>query len=759
METNFQQMLQIAADALSLKYSLDHAVLYWHTPENNLETIATVHLKSEEIDPTPPYAISESLMSAIRKPLLISKSDTDSPRLQIIIPLLDKNKKLGVMAFWGIPDDEFIKEADRRFLDMIGLISLRVITGLQQGTFSAEGTSVPTDQPAETQAEVDDPIEFVKVGDMEDEGGTDPFPAVSPDLELREELAEFEEEEEETAGDPELFDDAELEGLRELEEEFNGRPIELDTRLILDVTGTGFLAFDSKGNINADSPLVDPRFFKQPLEGKPALELLFEWGNPSNDDSASFDRNPKYPMIEELMQSVFSRVTDIDVLKELLPREIEVEDKCYCITYYYIKSSQMVEADNILAVFRDITREKELKASYTTEIERSNMVVKVALDVDGYYQYRRSTEKIFETIQQELEKQTPEINLELILHNIQAIQGGAELYEINEVTLLSEELINFLENKIVTYSSITREENEQLKTRINLLKDRFDFLQKHYLDYLISDEQILDKAVYRNTKSKIFKTRDRIIDDVLRKSMEELETTFEKNYKPFTRLKRLEEITQKRLNRIKGFIRHQIVEEGVKEITEIMSDLRKQPIGLMLKRYAIIAVNLGERMNKRVEVDIKGADIEVPFHTLENLFTSLTFVIRNSVEHGLESMEERIALNKSLEGNISIEAALENNILQITVADDGRGIDVDTIKQAAVKNRVIPEEEAADISDERVLQLMFTRGFSTKKDSAGTFGRGVGLSAVGAAIEELNAEVSVRTRLKQGTTIRVEIPL
>jgi len=241
--------------------------------------------------------------------------------------------------------------------------------------------------------------------------------------------------------------------------------------------------------------------------------------------------------------------------------------------------------------------------------------------------------------------------------------------------------------------------------------------------------------------------------------MDELEITFEKNYKPFTRLKSLEDITQKRLDRIKEHIRTQVTEPGIQDVFRIMSELRMQPIGLMLKRYAIIAVNLGERLKKRVEVEIKGADIEVPFHKLEPVFTGLTFVIRNCVEHGLETMEERIALNKPLEGNISIEANLEDNQLHMRISDDGRGIDVDNIRQAAITNRVITEEEADTASDNQILKLMFSKGFSTKIDSAGTFGRGVGLNAVGSAISELEGDVRVSTRLKQGTAIEVVIPL
>lgn len=766
MEHNYQQILRIAADALSLKYSIDHAVLYWQNSQNALVSKASETLNPGDSAGSQLYSISESLMSAIRKPLVISKSDSGRSRLQIIIPLIDNNQKLGVLAFWGKANGEFTKETDRRFLDMIGLISLRVLTGLQSGSLTSETIKAPIVEeeqaapPPEAPLgeEDDDTIEFIEIGrEVEDDDALD-----LPE-ELEEEPLGLEESVEDST--PEV--ETEPIVLQEVQEVKEATPdsatsvkaYSKEFALLLQITGVGFLIFNKDGKIITESPLVDPGFFGVELPNTTAFNILFEWGTPSNKDSASFDVKPKYAMILELMTTVFSRVTDIDVLKELFPKEIVNKNRHYSLDYHYMKSSESMEEDAILAVFTDVSKEKELTDKYNTEKDRTNTIIKVALDVDGYHQYRLSTEQIFNQIDQDLSQATVEIKLEPILHHIQAIQGGAEIYEINEVTLIAEEILAILEKKIAAFEPLEDNELSELNTHIGRLKSCFQNLQKKYLDNLISDEQILDKAIYRNTKTKILQTTDKIIEDVLKKRMEDLESTFEKNYLPFTRLKSLEEITTKRLDRIKNYIRDQIVKEGTDEIIGIMSDLRKQPIGLMLKRYAIIAVNLGERLNKRVEVAIKGAEIEVPFHSLENLFTSLIFVIRNCVEHGLETLEERIALNKSLEGNISIEADIENEILKITIKDDGRGIDVEKIKQAAINKGVITEQEATKANHNRILRLMFSRGFSTKKDSQGTFGRGVGLNAVGTAIEELGGDVRVKTKLKVGTTIEVEIPL
>ncbi|MBU3916098.1 hypothetical protein KKA14_11235, partial [bacterium] len=336
---------------------------------------------------------------------------------------------------------------------------------------------------------------------------------------------------------------------------------------------------------------------------------------------------------------------------------------------------------------------------------------------------------------------------------------GAEIYEMNEITILSDSIVIELENILNADTLISEEEFKMLVQDLFELEDTFHHLQIHYLNNLVSDEQILDKTIYRVTKSKIEQIEREISENIIQKKMKTLENVFEKNYLPFTRLKTLEEITEKRLNSIKAHIKKNVVDSSLKEIVDLMASLRKQPVGLVLKRYAIIAVNLGERQKKRVEVELKGAEIEVPLHSLENLFTSLTYIIRNAVEHGLEPLNERMDSDKTLEGKISIEVSLEEGELKIIIADDGRGIDVDKIKQSALKKGVITEKEANSADDNEILRLLFKKGFSTKKDVGGTFGRGVGLSTVGSVVAELNGTIFVQTKPGKGSTFEISLPL
>lgn len=748
MDKSFQTVLKIASDALSLRFFVRYSVLYWKNEEGQFEENVSLYLQNsgQELDASR-FKFSESLIGAVRKPLIILKKGESADQLQgsaehlkpffqIIIPLNDGGNINGVIGIWADADSKPVSAADRQLLDIVGMMLHRFLHTIVEGAFSRAGMGFPEEAPMvetgiETRPDEDD------VGPVE--------------------IAEFEQS---TSAADEPLEVAAASSKRSSSQNKQEQPaVNEEFGLFLKYSGLGFLIFDRDCRIEHEHPLFTRRFFDFPYTEKSALELLFEWGEPSNVESASFEKYPDFEMIRELMTTVFERVTDIDVLTELLPVEMVIGESTCRLDYYYLKSGQTQSQDRILVVFNNITNEVRLTEKCNLEKERANMIIKVALDVDGYYQYRHSTEAIFEKINAELGKPEGQIRFDAILHHLQAVQGGAEIFEINEVIRPTDELIIVLEELLNRDQPAGPAEIDQLKEKLEALQDIFQTLQTRYLDNLVSDEQILDKTVYRVTQTKIQKTREEIIEGVLKKSMKDLEAVFEKNYRPFTHLKRLEDITEKRLNRIKNHIRNHVVDPCSKEVEALMMNLRKQPIGLLFKRYAIIAVNLGERLKKRVEVDVKGADVEVPFHTLEHLFSSLTFVIRNSVEHGIETMEERIAQNKSLEGNISIEASMAEEMLTITIKDDGRGIDIEKIKQSAIKNGVIDREEAETLSHQSILMLMFNRGFSTKRDSAGTFGRGVGLSAAGAAAKELGGTVSIRTELKKGTTFKVKVPL
>ncbi len=190
---------------------------------------------------------------------------------------------------------------------------------------------------------------------------------------------------------------------------------------------------------------------------------------------------------------------------------------------------------------------------------------------------------------------------------------------------------------------------------------------------------------------------------------------------------------------------------------EDIIDLRMVPVRQLFSRFPKIIRDVAKKREKLVELSVFGEDTEIDKQMAENLVDPLTHVIRNAVDHGLESKEQRLAKGKTEVGRIKIGAYQDGDYIVISVSDDGKGLDVDKIKEKAVKNGIIKANDK--ISDEEAYKLVFAPGFSTVDAISDISGRGVGLDVVLSSINALKGDVEVDTRLNQGTTFNLKVPL
>ncbi|HBP16346.1 MAG TPA: hybrid sensor histidine kinase/response regulator, partial [Planctomycetes bacterium] len=168
---------------------------------------------------------------------------------------------------------------------------------------------------------------------------------------------------------------------------------------------------------------------------------------------------------------------------------------------------------------------------------------------------------------------------------------------------------------------------------------------------------------------------------------------------------------------------------------------------------------LTRQLDRQVSVTLSGEDTEMDRVILDSLKSPLSHLLRNAVDHGLESPAERIEAGKPALGTLSLRAGQEGNRIVIQVSDDGRGIDPDKVRRLAVERGVLDGASAAELSDEEVVQLIFASGFSTKEGVTQISGRGVGMDAVRRAVEELKGDVLVQSQVGAGTTITIRLPL
>lgn len=187
--------------------------------------------------------------------------------------------------------------------------------------------------------------------------------------------------------------------------------------------------------------------------------------------------------------------------------------------------------------------------------------------------------------------------------------------------------------------------------------------------------------------------------------------------------------------------------------------MRMQPLKKVFSKFPRLVRDLSNNIGKDIELVITGEGTEVDRAVIEHIGDPMVHIIRNSVDHAIETPEVRQKMGKPAKGRVSITAFQQGNQIIIEVADDGKGIDVERVKKKALEKFLITEEEAQRMSEESAVNLIFMPGFSTMDVATELSGRGVGMDVVKTNISKLNGYVEVRTVKNVGTTFRINIPL
>ena len=201
------------------------------------------------------------------------------------------------------------------------------------------------------------------------------------------------------------------------------------------------------------------------------------------------------------------------------------------------------------------------------------------------------------------------------------------------------------------------------------------------------------------------------------------------------------------------------VDRRVAELQRRVLELRTVPLVRVTDNLPRTARQVAEKLGKRVEVEIVGAELELDRSILDRLGEPLLHLVRNAVDHGIESPKDRLAAGKSEIGKIRIEARRQKDSIVIDVRDDGGGIDLESVCRRAIDAGLIHEDLAADLPPEEVVGFIFHPGLSTAQAISEVSGRGVGMDAVKATIEALGGGVELRTEAGKGTTTTFFVPI
>jgi two-component system sensor histidine kinase and response regulator WspE len=184
-----------------------------------------------------------------------------------------------------------------------------------------------------------------------------------------------------------------------------------------------------------------------------------------------------------------------------------------------------------------------------------------------------------------------------------------------------------------------------------------------------------------------------------------------------------------------------------------------RPFADGVQAFPRMARDLARTLSKQVRLDMTGQDTQVDRNILERLEAPLGHLLRNALDHGVESPEERLAAGKSAEAVVSIEARHSAGRLQVTVADDGRGIDLERLRATVIERKLSNAETAAQLNEAELLEFLFLPGFSMKEAVTDISGRGVGLDVVQNVLKQIRGTVRIVTRRGQGTRFQLELPL
>jgi signal transduction histidine kinase len=494
--------------------------------------------------------------------------------------------------------------------------------------------------------------------------------------------------------------------IHDLEDRVASRTAQIESKhrqitSLLDNSGQGFLSFSADMLVHAECSRACAGMLGRAPEGMEVAGLLY----------------PNDPKAAELVRAVAGRALterdpdQRDIILSLLPEEIRLGDKVLRAQYRPLDDGRM------MLVLTDVTAETQLAETLEEERRRLEMVVAAIADRGD----------LFETVE----------TLETFL--------SADLPALLAATTGASAVVAEIYRQIHTFKGLFGQLRfrylppllHQIEERLERLKRRGDALLWDDIAAAVPAEDIIEE-LDRDLAALRQALGDSFVEDRGRIALTVTQAT------------RLEELAATLLRG--GPI--DVSSPDAREFLGAIASLRKLSLRAALKTYGDMVQQIAERVEKSVTLDVAGFDATVDPDAFRPFLRSLVHVFRNAVVHGIESPDDRLAAGKDETGIIACSVAAIDAGLQVEIADDGAGINVDALRARVVAAGRLDEQAP----DEAVIDLIFDDGVSTL-DQAGEYaGRGVGLSAVRREIERLGGCVTVETQRGKGTLFRFLLP-
>lgn len=384
----------------------------------------------------------------------------------------------------------------------------------------------------------------------------------------------------------------------------------------------------------------------------------------------------------------------------LLPEEIEINDRILSLCYKVVKD--LKNEDLIMVIITDITEKRLLEKKMDEERNTLKMVVRTIINRDEF----RALVKEYEDFANKSFKNIPKEQYDQVLRQIHTFKGTFSQYEMVNVV----NKLNQLEDK--------------------LYEDKFQFDikdidNKELISWLKEDLDII----------KIYAGKD---------FMQDGELLY---------------IKKERLIEIENKVKNTLSPNESKIILPIIKSLRSKSLKDLLRSYPDYVMKLSERLGKTVKpFKVTGDDIMIDANYYHNVLKSIAHIFRNCVDHGIETVDERLEAGKEQIGYITCNLKNLQNNFQIIIADDGRGINVELLEQKVLNKGLYSREELNKMSCSEKINLIFEHGMTTKEKPTYISGRGVGMSAVKQSVEECGGKIEVDNKEDYGTVFTLTLP-
>lgn len=300
-------------------------------------------------------------------------------------------------------------------------------------------------------------------------------------------------------------------------------------------------------------------------------------------------------------------------------------------------------------------------------------------------------------------------------------------------------ILNLVSEAVISKSSYNQINSEMITLFYNF-NYFYDYQESFQRNFLI-DLKIIFKDAGLTLEDEI----ESHINSLMNFKMEKALNDISELRNSFFRLLQNFKMTSGRLSRI------------ITDLHESVLKTRMLPISNIFSRFTRVVRDLSKKLNKIVNLEMEGEETELDKSVIDDLVDPLMHCVRNSMDHGLETAEERVKKGKSKAGTIILRAKNEGNVISIEIEDDGIGIDPKIIKRKLIEKGII--KEGVIYSDFELINLIFAPGFSTAAQVTDLSGRGVGLDVVKKSIEKLNGTILVESEIGRGTIFKIKLPL